>query len=342
MFFKDDSSLDAQLTLYESLVPPAGEQRRQFDRDLWALRQGVSGEKRIRFELSHSHMPMYVLRDLNLAVGDLTAQIDFLLVTRKQTFVVECKNLFGDITIDETGAFTRTIHYPNGHYKKEGIYSPITQNQRHLDLIRQMRSEQKNVFDRIVFNHYFTQSFESVVVLANDETILRTSRAPKEITHQVIRSDQLIKHLRNRVAVSRNDSRSDKQLLQIAEVFLAAHTPHPLQHPVWATDVIVPKHALGVDTSSLTTNQPQPERALPADDQFRIGVFQIGKTIKNIRQRRIRDAGGGGGNDHGAIPSSSRFICRVTVLVEKGNNPPILPQMVFFPRGRPFWIRLSF
>ena len=40
---------------------------------------------------------VYVLHDIYLEIGDLSAQIDYLVITRKMVFVIECKNLIGDI-----------------------------------------------------------------------------------------------------------------------------------------------------------------------------------------------------------------------------------------------------
>ncbi len=79
---------------------------------------------------------MYVLRDLYIEHNGLTAQIDYLVVTRVMNFVIECKNLIGDIEIDREGNFVRTYKM-FGKIVREGIYSPITQNERHLEVIRQ-------------------------------------------------------------------------------------------------------------------------------------------------------------------------------------------------------------
>ena len=51
---------------------------------------GEVGEKNISFELKNSGMDMYVLHDIYLEIGDLSAQIDYLVITRKMVFVIEC------------------------------------------------------------------------------------------------------------------------------------------------------------------------------------------------------------------------------------------------------------
>lgn len=69
---------------------------------------------------------MYILHDLYLEDHDLSAQIDFLIITRKRIFILECKNMIGNIEINNLGDFIRTMKF-NGKYIKESIYSPITQ-----------------------------------------------------------------------------------------------------------------------------------------------------------------------------------------------------------------------
>jgi hypothetical protein len=225
VFLKDDSSLEKDLAEFEALPTPTGVGGSAAKRQLWALRQGVNGERQVRFELTHSHLPCCVLRDLRLVSHDLTAQIDVLVVTRKQTFVIECKNLYGNITIDATGAFTRTVSYSSGRWKKEGIYSPVTQNQRHLDVLRQIRTENKGRVMQYLTNHYFDSFYESVVVLANEGTILRADGAPPGIASQVVRADHLISHLRERIKASSAPASPDKEMRQFAEGLLALHHP---------------------------------------------------------------------------------------------------------------------
>ena len=48
-------------------------------------------------------MDLVVIRDLYLVFDDLTAQIDYYIVTPWIDFVVECKNLYGNIEIDDKG-----------------------------------------------------------------------------------------------------------------------------------------------------------------------------------------------------------------------------------------------
>ncbi len=226
VFLKRDSSADEQLAALQALretVPPALQE--QIDRDIRALQAGIAGEKNILFELENSHLPMFVLRDLNLEFDGKKAQIDFLLITRRRNYVVECKNLYGNIEIGSGGDFVRTLSY-GGRFQKEGIYSPITQNQRHLDLIFELRrAEKSNVLIRSLFEKNFSENYRSVIVLANPKTVLNTRYAKREVREIVIRADQLADYIRRSNAQSNLSSASNKEMEALARFFLAQHHP---------------------------------------------------------------------------------------------------------------------
>ena len=48
--------------------------------------------------------------------------------------MIECKNLVGDIEVNSNGDFIRKLTYGR-RVIKNGIYSPITQNRRHLERV---------------------------------------------------------------------------------------------------------------------------------------------------------------------------------------------------------------
>ena len=129
VFLKESSEAEAQLERLKKLEPQLNAEGQALIRqDIKCLEYGIAGEKNIAFELKNSHMPMYILHDIYLEDGDLSAQIDYLVFTKKLCFVIECKNLYGNIEINNAGDFTRIMEF-GGRKKKEGIYSPITTDQ---------------------------------------------------------------------------------------------------------------------------------------------------------------------------------------------------------------------
>lgn len=223
VFIKEDSNAARQVKalkeLYEKVTDKA---KTQIEQDIKYISYGIKGEEQIAFELKNSHMPMYVLHDLYLEYEDLSAQIDYLIITRKGIFVIECKNLWGDITVNNNGDFVRSMNL-GGKVVREGIYSPITQNKRHLEIIKKVRGQDKVALTRVFFEKYFYEMYHSIVVLANPKTILNTKYAPKEVKNQVIRADQLIEYIKKVNARINATSNNDKEMKALAEYFLSKH-----------------------------------------------------------------------------------------------------------------------
>jgi len=227
IFLKETSSAEKQLKDLQKLYHQVDSKHKsQIEKDIKLLETGIIGEKQIEFELKNSHMPMIVLHDLYFEKDGFSAQIDYLVVTRGINFVLECKNLFGNIEIDNSGNFIRTFTY--GKTKvKEGIYSPITQNQRHLEVIRLLRGDTKNFIEKASFDSSFSKIYRSVVVLANPKTVLNAKYARKEIREQVIRADQLISYIKKANHENEFGISSEKVMLNLGQFFLDCHKDNP-------------------------------------------------------------------------------------------------------------------
>ena len=221
VFLKKGSGLEKRLEKLKSLEPLLNEEgRAKLKQEIRNLEAGILGERNIAFELENSHMPMYIIHDLYLRDGDLTSQIDYLVVTRKICFIIECKNLYGNIEIDSQGTFVRTMEF-GWQRRKEGIYSPITQNQRHMALLRKLRLEQsKGFLSRFFFFISFDEDHRAIVVLANPKTVLDAKYAKKEVKSQVIRADHLVDFIREACEESRAAELSDKEMLNWAQSYL--------------------------------------------------------------------------------------------------------------------------
>lgn len=218
---KETSDAKQYIEKLESLLPKvSGDLEKQIQKDIIITKAGITGEDNILFELKNSNMDMIVLHDIYLETKDgLGAQIDFIVVTSKVTFIIECKNLFGNIEIDSKGNFIRTIEY-NGKKFKEGIYSPITQNERHMSVLKECKAEEKNILFASLTRANFDKFNKSLVVLANPKTIVNDRYAQKEVKNKVIRADQLIACIRKIVSQSTEISSSKSEMLEIANKIL--------------------------------------------------------------------------------------------------------------------------
>ena len=231
IFLKDTSDAEEYLSRLKELYKDAtGKTKSQIELEIRLVTYGLIGEKNIAFELSNSGMPMYILHDIHLELEDLSAQIDYIVVTKKVIYVIECKNLIGNITIDRDGNFIRDFVF-GGRKIREGIYSPITQNQRHLEVIKQIKKKSKtNVFTKFFFEKYFNDNYKSIVVLANPKTILNARYAKKDVKDKVIRADQLIRFIKDTDKASENLSLKDGDMKSIALGFLELHTPNKTEY----------------------------------------------------------------------------------------------------------------
>ena len=109
VFLKEDSESQEFIERLQRLSEQASDELKvEIDRQIKIAQYGLQGEKSIAFELKNSGMDMYILHDIYLEVDGLSAQIDYLLVTIKHVYVLVCKNLIGNIEVDNIGNFIRT------------------------------------------------------------------------------------------------------------------------------------------------------------------------------------------------------------------------------------------
>ena len=231
VFLKTSSSLQRQLEDLQAVdrTVLTNELKGRLEHEIKLVEYGIKGESNIEFELRNSHMPMFVLHDLYLVHGDLSAQIDYLLITRRRSFVIECKNLYGNIEIDANGNFIKTTRVGNQNIS-EGIYSPDAQNRRHMELMKQLRRQEKHFFARALFEKYFYDNYRSVIVLANEKTILNDTNAPKDIKSQVVRTDALIRYIRQANDDKDAVDKPDKEMEALANFFLNAHVEREVDY----------------------------------------------------------------------------------------------------------------
>lgn len=246
VFLKESSEAQVQLEKLKELKPLLNiEGQKIITKDIKCLECGILGEKNIEFELKNSHMPMYILHDIYLEDGDLSAQIDYLVFTKKICFVIECKNLYGDIEINSSGDFIRTIEFC-GRKKKEGIYSPITQNKRHLELMKKIKTDNKNnILIKYMAGRYFEDFNKSVVVLANPKTVLNAKYAKKEVKENIIRADQLVNYIKEMYENSKVAADSEDRMLEWAQSYLKLHRDvekdYTRKYEQYKDNVIIPQ-----------------------------------------------------------------------------------------------------
>ena len=193
IFYKEESDLKDKYNALKKLNEeyPNNEELLY---ELYIVKKGLDGENEIAYELKKANIGMYVLRDIKLKYEDLTAQIDYVIITPIYIYYIECKNLIGNITVTDKGDFIREYTF-NGKKIKKGIYSPLRQVEAQREVVRKIWEKNTSnvikLFAANKFNHYR----RVIVVAANPDTILNTNQAPKEIKYKILRADTLVKQI---------------------------------------------------------------------------------------------------------------------------------------------------
>lgn len=272
VFLKETSDTVEFIKKMQELKEKAeGNTRKIVEKQISLARYGEIGESNVAFELKSSGLDMYILHDIYLETESLSAQIDYLVVTRKHIYVIECKNLIGNIEIDNAGNFIRTYEL-FGKRVKEGIYSPTTQNKRHLQVLKEIRKESKsNFLTKMLFESGFEDNYKSLVVLANPKTYLNAKYAKKEIREQVIRADQLIEYIQRMDESSKNAAMSEGNMLAIAEFFLEKNKSQRSDY------------ARKYEEMEITINQPEDKKEVVIEAKtVKVGEKKLPEKAGNI------------------------------------------------------------
>lgn len=203
IFYKKNSELEYQIEALKK-VQEKYPHNNVISKKLMLCELGLKGEKEIEFELKNTNIGMYVLHDINLEFENLKAQIDYIIITSAKVYFVECKNLTGNILVNSKGEFTREWYY-KGRTIKEGIYSPLTQAERHIEIFKKIwKKNNKGLLNKIRYNN-MDNWYVPLVVMANSKNILNTKYAPKEIKSKIVRSDNLVNLLKEDIRKTEAD-----------------------------------------------------------------------------------------------------------------------------------------
>ena len=195
---------------------------------------GLAGEKQVLYELLHSGIGMYILHNVSFEYKGKAAQIDFVVITARCTYFIECKNFIGNITINSKGDFVRT-YMKNNRKVTEGTYNPITQSKRHLEIIKEENYNNANILYKMNFEKTFDSFHDYIVVMANPKTIINDKYAPKNIKERLVKADQIIECLK-RLESKRDPFRFEKDIKKVADVYIESNREKSLLKSFIAED----------------------------------------------------------------------------------------------------------
>ena len=196
---------------------------KKIEQQIKYLEIGKAGEQSLLFELTNSFLPIMILHDVYIEHKGLNAQFDFIILTRKFFMVIEVKKYYGNITVNEKGEFIRTVNRGSRTVFKEGMYSPIRQVERQVEVLRSM-----------LVDHEIIQRTPILyaVAFANEKTVIDLKKAPTNIKDKVFRSDGIVTFLKNELAKKSPVHFFDKRMRDLAEYVNGQHiNKHSLENP---------------------------------------------------------------------------------------------------------------
>ena len=216
VFVKEyDSESNMQLNQLNSLLEKVGDDQKSIIEDeIKKIQIGLIGEKNVAYELKNSFLLIVCLHDIRLEYKDFCAQFDFIVIAKKCIFVLETKLLTGDIIVDNMGNFIRVFKdYKGNVYKKEGINSPISQNEKHVEILKRFLKDK---------NQYKNIPITSIVIIANPKSIIDLKYARKDVKELIIKHDQIKNKILYFTRALHNSpySLSDKAMINLADLLV--------------------------------------------------------------------------------------------------------------------------
>lgn len=189
-------------------------QNKRLNEKIKLLELGLKGENSVLFELQNSFLPVHILHDVRIAHNNLKAQIDFVVLTRKFILVIEVKNYFGNILVNEKDEFIRQVYKGNKLAFQEGFYSPVRQVERQVEVFESYMKDMGAVTRTPI---------KSVVVFSNNRTVINTKKASKHVKEKIIRVDSLVEYIKQELEKSSPVHFMDNRMKEMSEYIKASH-----------------------------------------------------------------------------------------------------------------------
>lgn len=216
IIIKHGNSMDSEIAHLQRKLSEGNPEvdLKKIEKQIKFLKIGNAGEQSLLFELKNSFLPIMILHDVYIEYKGLTAQYDFIVVTRQFILVVEVKKYFGNITVNEKGEFIRTVKRGSRTVFQEGIYSPIRQVERQVEVLQMMLVDNEIIKRTPI--HY-------AVAFANEKTVIDLKNAPKEIKDKVFRSDGIVSFLKAELSKKSPVHFMDGKMQELAEYINEQH-----------------------------------------------------------------------------------------------------------------------
>ena len=295
IILKEDCELERKVKYLEELKNK-NHNNKSITQQLYIAQKGLEGENEIIYQLKKSNIGMFILHDVNLVYEDLKAQIDFVVITPWCCYFIECKNLIGNILVNEKGDFIREYSF-KGHKVKKGIESPYRQVQAQRDVYKKIWLKLQGKLKSFLFERNFESFHRVLVVAANGENILNTKYAPKEMKNNIIKADALIRKLEyDRDRSDRDLWDNKKAMEQWANHFIKLNIEKEENFEIKLEDCEDKVESLNVDVLKERLiefrKQRSKEKNIPAyyvfnNDELEKILQILPKTLEDLKKSKI-------------------------------------------------------
>lgn len=190
MLIKEADDQSGYLAELEARAKGRGIEAKRAETELRIRRAGLRGERDAAYliDFDYAASPNWaVIHDLRIEHGGRVAQIDHLLINRWMDFyVLETKSFQSGVKITEDGEFLRWNDYRKTY---EAMASPIEQNERHIQVLRDVVS---GIELPTRLGLRIPPSFQSFVLISPKAKVYRPKRFD---TSRVIKADRLKKSI---------------------------------------------------------------------------------------------------------------------------------------------------
>lgn len=199
----NDKFLEKEVKVYARLLKAAADikdekLKRDIKNNYDKLKRGQKGEEQVGEKLKYCDQDMYVMHDVYLQFEvngyQVKSQIDYIVITKKNFYIIECKNWCGDLFIDEKQDFYLTCQ--SKEVKK--IPSVYEQMRKQAETVRKLVMKfNPSSIKRAVIQSIFDNNCQLVLVLVNNEQILQKSEENGDNRERVLYIEKLndfIKH----------------------------------------------------------------------------------------------------------------------------------------------------
>lgn len=190
MLIKKPDDLTTLLAALESQAAGSGPEAKRAAVELRNRKAGLRAERESAYLIDHDFAASKnwaVIHDLRLEHSQRVAQIDHVLINRwLQVYVLETKGFHDGVKINEEGEFLRWNNFAKRY---EGMPSPLEQNERHINVLRDVL-ETIELPTRLGVR--IPPEFMSFVLVSPNAQI---KRPEKFDSSRVIKADQLKKSI---------------------------------------------------------------------------------------------------------------------------------------------------